>query len=77
MSGESETLIPCQMQMRLHIYFEKTPQGILGIHCPDCGTHVSLDDNHAISKLEQQLSDAGITVQIIPQNAKITVTFDV
>ena len=46
------------------------------IKCYNCGTSLSLYEELEIQELEQNLDEIGMTLQVIPDNAKISVTFD-
>lgn len=45
-------------------------------HCQSCGAGLLyLPNNHALSEFKNDFAEAGMTVQKIPDNADITVTF--
>ena len=44
--------------------------------CPNCGKDIIWYNSLEISAMDSFLKEAGMTMQIIPDDAKITVTFD-
>ena len=46
------------------------------IHCPNCRQAIELIENRTIEELSNTLSNKGISISSIPDNAKIIVKFD-
>lgn len=44
--------------------------------CPNCGKTVTWYSSLELCELDKAVADAGMTMQIIPDNAKLTVTFE-
>ncbi len=49
-----------------------------GIRCPNCGNRVaSIHENKEVCDITRSFKESGMTLQIIPDSSKISVTFDV
>lgn len=46
------------------------------ITCQSCGKSVSFYNNIEICELSQSIKESGIEIRVIPDDAKITVSFD-
>lgn len=46
------------------------------IRCPNCSESADLSFNWELSEFTRELTKSGFSIRVIPDNAKITVTFD-
>lgn len=44
--------------------------------CQNCGKIISIYDSSELQEIHSCLSEAGMTMRMVPDDAKITITFD-
>ena len=45
--------------------------------CPNCGEYARMTDYTRFSTLKDGMTESGMTVQMIPDNARVQVSFDI